>query len=636
MANNKDFKVKNGIQPTVYHEAVGTVVSGSASYSLTGASYDSVSFSVAAQDTLPEDIFFKPDGLKMYIVGSLGEDINEYDLSIAWDISTASYLQNFSVSGQDTDPTDLFFKADGTKMYIVGTSSDSIHEYDLSTAWDISTSTFLQSFSVAAQETTPNGLFFKSDGTKLYVVGQANDAVSEYDLSTAWDISTASYLQNFSVATEETSPSGLFFKPDGTRMFIPGIVGDAVCGYNLSTAWDVSSASYLHNFSVITEEIVPNGLFFKPDGTKLYVVGQNSDTVYQYSTVIDTETLDLSTGSVFEITPTSDIEVSLSNPVDSGTVSQATLVINYAKSNVKLASQEQKAALDTSSTVTGSEYETAFKTDGTKMYILDSNEVIYQFTLNTAWDISTASYDSVTFTLTQGTAAEDIYFKSDGTKLYSLDVTAYTVYQYSLSTAWDISTASYDSVSFGTAGELSPQSMEFSADGTSLYIGGNSGNGIDQYTLSTAWDLSTAGSGVFTSFSEDMDCIALSSDGAYLATLSTGAASPLLDHVKLYELSTAWDVSTAVAVKDGTLESQYNATTQGITFGDDDKFLYITHNNGVVQCVSSESYTITYATGINFKATPFTLRPDETDVVVFTTRDGGTSYTGTLVIDGAK
>ena len=364
-------------------------------------------------------------------------------------------------------------------------------------------------------------------------------------------------------------------------------------------------------------------------------------TVYHESlgtvtTGTNTASLDLATGSVFELTPTEDVTVSITNPADSGTVSSATLVINYAKSNVKLASQEQKAVFDTSAVVVGLDYETAFKTDGTKMYVLDSSEEIYQFTLSTAWDVSTASYDSVVFTLTQGTTAEDIYFKSDGTKLYSLDGATDTVYQYSLSTAWDVSTASYDTVSFVTAGEIAPLSMEFSADGTSLYIGGSAGNGIDQYTLSTAWDLSTAGSGVFTSFGEDMDCIAFSSDGVYLATVSTLASAPLVDHVKLYELSTPWDVSTAAAVNDGTMESQYNEIIQGITFGDDDKSFYITHNNGVLQYDSSESYTITYAAGINFKATPFTLRSDETDVVVFTTRDGGTSYTGTLVIDGAR
>lgn len=43
-------------------------------------------------------------------------------------------------------------------------------------------------------------------------------------------------------------------------------------------------------------------------------------------------TLDLSTGSVFEVTPTSDVQVTLSNPADSGTVSGATLLLEGAES----------------------------------------------------------------------------------------------------------------------------------------------------------------------------------------------------------------------------------------------------------------------------------------------------------------
>jgi hypothetical protein len=77
---------------------------------------------VLGQETFVQDLFFKSDGAKMYVVGSIGDDVNEYDLSTAWDISTASYLQNFSVSAQEISPTSLFFKPDGLKMYVVGSA----------------------------------------------------------------------------------------------------------------------------------------------------------------------------------------------------------------------------------------------------------------------------------------------------------------------------------------------------------------------------------------------------------------------------------------------------------------------------------------------------------------------------------
>jgi DNA-binding beta-propeller fold protein YncE len=275
--------------PDVHKFTIKVLGGGSvAGFDLGIASYDAVSFSVAAQDTAPTDVFFKPDGTKMYVTGYTGDAVNEYDLSTAWDVTSASYLQNFSVSAQETTPQGIFFKPDGTKMYVIGSTGDDVNEYDLSTAWDVTSASYLQNFSVASQETSPSGIFFKPDGTKMYVIGYAGDDVNEYDLSTAWDITTASYLQNFSVAAQETAPLGIFFKPDGAKMYVVGQSGQDVNEYNLSTAWNVSTASYLRNFSVAAQETFPQDIFFKPDGTKMYVLGNTARAVFQYTTSVAT------------------------------------------------------------------------------------------------------------------------------------------------------------------------------------------------------------------------------------------------------------------------------------------------------------------------------------------------------------
>ena len=244
----------------------------------------SIRGSGSGQDDTPEDVFFKPDGTKMYFVGNDGNDVNEYNLSTAWDISTSVYGQNFSVAGEDNQPKSIFFKPDGLKMYVIGGNGRRVHEYNLSTAWDVSTASNTQNFSVYSQESEPNGLFFKPDGTKMYISGYSGDDVNEYNVSTAWDISTASFLQNFSVASQETVPNGIFFKPDGTKMYVVGANGDAVYEYNLSTAWNVSTSVYLQNFSVAAQESYPANIFFKPDGLKMYLIGFNGGGVQEYDT----------------------------------------------------------------------------------------------------------------------------------------------------------------------------------------------------------------------------------------------------------------------------------------------------------------------------------------------------------------
>ena len=240
-------------------------------------------FSVVTEETSPSGLFFKPDGTVMYATGSASDSVHEYSLSTAWNIATASFVRSFSVSAQTAEPTGLFFKPDGTVMYAVGSFADSVHEYSLSTAWNISTASFVRSFSVNAQDTAPSDLFFKPDGTVMYILGDTGNDVNEYSLSTAWNISTASFVRLFSVGVQETSPSGLFFKPDGTTMYVVGTTGDDVNEYSLSTAWNISTASFVRSTYVGSEDTQPRSLFFKPDGTKMYAVGDTGDDVNEYT-----------------------------------------------------------------------------------------------------------------------------------------------------------------------------------------------------------------------------------------------------------------------------------------------------------------------------------------------------------------
>ena len=157
----------------------------------------------------------------------------------AWDVSYAS-IPGASVDTDSIAPWHpggdmhgLFFKADGTKMYVVERNVDYVHEYDLVVPWDILTLVYTGNFFyVGSQETNPTALFFKPDGTKMYVTGSTGDDVNEYDLSVAWDVSSAVYSQLFSVAAQESNPYALFFKPDGTKMYVMG-AADIVFEYNI-------------------------------------------------------------------------------------------------------------------------------------------------------------------------------------------------------------------------------------------------------------------------------------------------------------------------------------------------------------------------------------------------------------------
>jgi len=68
-------------------------------------------------------------------------------------------------------------------------------------------------------------------------------------------------------------------------MYVCGIRNYTVYQYSLSSVFDVSTASYDSvSFSVAAQLSNPRSFTFKSDGSKMYVVGVNNDTIYQYST----------------------------------------------------------------------------------------------------------------------------------------------------------------------------------------------------------------------------------------------------------------------------------------------------------------------------------------------------------------
>jgi hypothetical protein len=220
----------------------------------------------------------------MYSLDYTSKNVYEYALTTAWDVTTATLLKSFSISATVTDPSNIFFKPDGTSMYITDYAAAKVFHYNLSTPWDIATVYNSFSLSVSPQDGGPKGLSFKPDGTKMYITGLVNKKVYEYNLSTPWWVNSATFANQFLVSTQEANPVGLFFKPDGTKMYVLGnVTGQKVYEYNLSTPWSVATASYLQSFSVSAQEATPFSTYFKFDGLKMYMVGLNAQKVFEYS-----------------------------------------------------------------------------------------------------------------------------------------------------------------------------------------------------------------------------------------------------------------------------------------------------------------------------------------------------------------
>ena len=150
-------------------------------------------FSVSSQDGTPRGIAFNTDGTKMFIVGKVGKDVNEYACSTGFDVSTCHGADDKDISGQEANALAMAFNSDGTKMFIGGFAGDDVNEYTLSTAYDVSTATFVDAFSILTHEGKITGLAFDTNGHRMFIVGQDGVEMNEYYLTVAWDVSTASH-----------------------------------------------------------------------------------------------------------------------------------------------------------------------------------------------------------------------------------------------------------------------------------------------------------------------------------------------------------------------------------------------------------------------------------------------------------
>jgi DNA-binding beta-propeller fold protein YncE len=241
---------------------------------------------VSSQDGKMRGVFFKPDGTRMYLSGAGVEKIFEYSLGTAWDLSTISFVREFDPGVSRAQ--DVFFNPDGTRMFVLEFANpEVIRQYDLSTAWDISTAS---SAGIGETQTdAPQGFTFSPDGTRVYVTDTTqtggDNTVHHYSLSTAWDVTTLSFVSSLNIEAKVDDVVGVEISDVGTKLFLSDITRE-ITQYDLKTAWDLSSASFNSTFdlsplgSSIDE---PNGIRFADGESRLFLADPESDRVYEFS-----------------------------------------------------------------------------------------------------------------------------------------------------------------------------------------------------------------------------------------------------------------------------------------------------------------------------------------------------------------
>ena len=288
---------------------------------------------------------------------------------------------------------------------------------------------------------------------------------------------------NGGVDTEMNHVTGLFFHPDGTKLYAVS-TGDFVEGfthvsqYNLSIPFEISTLSFAGDDKKcrLTTSDTTRGpvgrifdLKFSKDGTKLFVVrgangnNENDDRVFRFDL---SSAYDLSTCSNQHQTDKLDAagDDNMFNGSNAGDEAAKT-------SNTRL------QALD-------------FNNDGTILYLLVNaygagmDDRLLQYNLSSPYDISSMTIDTNEgIALTNTNNSMGMYISPDGKRFWAVNH-GNTVTQFSMSVPYSSSTATLDGeFALRNLGETAnfdqPRGITFSANGLTMYIGTDRTNGSD-------------------------------------------------------------------------------------------------------------------------------------------------------------
>lgn len=190
--------------------------------------------------------------------------------------------------------TSVKFDGSGTKMFVLGRVSGNattgvIHKYNLTTPWDISTGVSYanDSLLVTAYNPTPMTPFFIDSGLK-HIFTFWSTTINHWKTETPGDISAASYIEQATI----THPLldyiiGSTINSTGTKIYAFGNLyyhGLCLLEYDLATAWDLSTMAFVQ-FVEVPNWYAPGA---GPLGFKDLVLGRNDTILYGFDQSYET------------------------------------------------------------------------------------------------------------------------------------------------------------------------------------------------------------------------------------------------------------------------------------------------------------------------------------------------------------
>ena len=225
-------------------------------------------------------VTFNTDGSKMFVTGGA---VGQYSLATNFDISNVTFISSLADNVAIDAPNDIRFSSNGLKMYLAPLGTNALTEYTLSTAFDPTSQTSTEDFTLTNSSGT-SGLAFNSDGTSMFVTDFGNQQIDEYTLNAGgFDLSSgATYVRSLDISSTNAEPLSLIFSSDGKTMFVLDEATEEVEEYFLTTGFDLTTATLIETFKD-ADLVRPYSIALNNTGTKLFIAQNHNHYVRSYT-----------------------------------------------------------------------------------------------------------------------------------------------------------------------------------------------------------------------------------------------------------------------------------------------------------------------------------------------------------------
>jgi len=213
------------------------------------------------------------------------EKIRQYSLEDPWELSSVEFEREVDFSNQADSARGFDIKPDGKKLYIADNNDNDkvVWQYELETAYDISTAKLESNAKIPFEDGSIGDIQFQENGKTIFA---QVDVLRSWNLSESWNIETVS---NYSNGKYEASKNGFHFGNNGKDLFTADsgtFKEDAFVRQHKTSDWNLNSLSQSTSLNVTSEDTAIQDVFISEDGGyRMYVLGNEFDgpVFYQYS-----------------------------------------------------------------------------------------------------------------------------------------------------------------------------------------------------------------------------------------------------------------------------------------------------------------------------------------------------------------